>query len=103
MATVFLICVRRTQNSSRYTSQNLNTLLITFGDCTIESEHGSYKCVITKPKQLKDKNLIHDRETPAIFKFSAKNFDTDFNSTRQSEHLLMNKFFVCLPYLNNID
>ena len=48
--------------------------------------------LITKPKKLKDKNLIHDRETPAIFKFSAKNFDTYFNSTRQSEHLLMNKF-----------
>ena len=27
----------------------------------------------------KNKNLIHDRETPTIFKFSAKNFNTDFN------------------------
>ena len=26
----------------------------------------------------KDKNLIHDSETPTILKFSAKNFDTDF-------------------------
>ena len=27
----------------------------------------------------KNKNLIHDREIPTIFKFSAKNFNTDFN------------------------
>ena len=28
---------------------------------------------------LKDKKLIHNGETPTIYKFSAKTFDTDFN------------------------
>ena len=28
---------------------------------------------------LKDTNLIHDGETPMIFKLSAKNFDADFS------------------------
>ena len=45
-ATVSLICSQRIQNSSRYTGQDLNTLLITFGDCIIESEPGCYECVI---------------------------------------------------------
>ena len=37
---------------------------------------------------LKDKNLIHDGETPMIFKFGAKNFDTDFNNSLFSSHFV---------------
>ena len=35
----------------KYTSQDLNTLLITCGDSIIESEHGGYECVMSLSDQ----------------------------------------------------
>ena len=33
----------------KYTSQDFNTLLITLGDCVIESVFGGYECVMSLP------------------------------------------------------
>ena len=43
------------------------------------SIHSVEALLITKLQELsyEDKNLIHNGETPTIFKFTAKNFDSD--------------------------
>ena len=51
----FLFCLKsdipRMQSSSKYTSQDLNTLLLTCGESIIESEHGGYECVKSSSDQ----------------------------------------------------